>query len=243
MSDAGYDGIIGDESAAYGVAVFWRRATCKWASQQTVKYDAMVRAFSEGMAEEELQASAAGLQKMLTSRHALVVDLVHEPAQRRISIATTHLFKSSSRNSPALRVLQLQHLLAALASTPASDGVVICGDFNGTRDAPTYELLSSGRVVCEREDLARWPPCCTPPDNTFISPLSRPLPSAYATLLGREPSYHARDGGCIDFLHSTLPIAGVLAWNDDWVHRGVPHEAFPSDHLPVGAQFSLSLSQ
>ena len=34
---------------------------------------------------------------------------------------------------------------------------------------------------------------------------------------------------------------GVLAWNDDWVHRDLPHEAFPSDHLPHGAQFSLSL--
>ena len=129
-----------------------------------------------------------------------------------------------------------------MASALAGGDVVICGDFNGTHDAPTYELLSSGQVACARvDDLANWPPCCTPPDNTFISALSRPLPSAYATVLGREPSYRGRDGGCIDFLHSTLPTAGVLAWNDDWVHRDVPHEAFPSDHLPHGAQFSLSL--
>lgn len=245
MRDAGYDGTVADESAAYGVVIFWR-AMLSCTRRQTVKYDAMVRSYSDGMGPEELKASAAGLQRMLTSRHALVVDLVHETTRRQIRVATTHLFTSKSRNSPALRVLQLQELLAAVASARASGGsdIVLCGDFNDTCHAPTYELLSSGQVACDRVvDLGSWPSCCTPPLGVFKSPLARPLPSAYATLLGCEPSHHGRDDGCIEFLHSTFPVAGVLAWTDDWVHRAVPHEAFPSDHLPIAAQYELQLNK
>ena len=135
-----------------------------------------------------------------------------------------------------------------------ADGVVVCGDFNSMPDSGLYHLLAHGAL---------------PPDHPHAAPADPALPavlgpagllqhglglrSAYAAACGAEPAATNVKGppegfaACLDYIFASaalgppvatlrVPPLGELTAEDG----GLPNSRIPSDHVPIGAVYSLA---
>jgi len=59
---------------------------------------------------------------------------------RVVDVYVTHLYRS--RGDDALRLYQVQQLLAWIESRDDVDAQVVCGDFNGTLEMPSAQLMA-----------------------------------------------------------------------------------------------------
>ena len=144
--------------------------------------------------------------------------------------------------------------LEGLSTELGSADVVLCGDFNSTPDSGLYQLLAKGSF---------------PPDHTHAAPADPALPailapaglllhglglcSAYAMACGAEPTATNVKGppenfaACLDYIFASArlgppvatlrvpPISELVAEGG-----GLPNSSIPSDHVPIGAVYSLA---
>jgi endonuclease/exonuclease/phosphatase family metal-dependent hydrolase len=136
---------------------------------------------------------------------------------RVLDVYVTHLYRS--RGDDALRLYQVQQLLAWIASRDEVEARVVCGDFNATLDMPSAQLMA--RV---------FQPTQTAP--TAFTPLQ--------DIDGRvSHPYWPRFDRCIDYIW----VAGPLEVCASGVCFNIPSATdptlWPSDHAGVWADLSF----
>ena len=135
---------------------------------------------------------------------------------RLLDFYVTHLYMS--RGDDALRLFQVQQLLAWIESRDDVEARIVCGDFNATLDMPSASLMAE-----------RFTPSQTAP--TAFSPLADSDGSV-------THPYWPRADRCIDYIW----IAGPLRVIESGVCFNKPSPddptLWPSDHMGVRADLA-----
>jgi endonuclease/exonuclease/phosphatase family metal-dependent hydrolase len=136
---------------------------------------------------------------------------------RWLDVYVTHLYHS--RGDDALRLYQVQQLLAWIESRGDVDARVVCGDFNATLEMPSAQLMASVFRPTQTAPTAFTPLQDT--DGTVSHP------------------YWARFDRCIDYIW----VAGPLAVRASGVCFNIPSATdptlWPSDHVGVWADLTF----
>ena len=252
MREMGYDGIQCGTKARYGEAIFWQTDLFRLHKRRDVRFDDLVKQYSDQLDDKQLLEAGPGLMKLGTDRHGLLaqLELLHD--SRRIIVATTHLWTSRTRNSSFLRIVQLQKLFAvieeerklAMSTVEGKVNAVICGDFNSTDTSPVYRFTLKGTVDSDETDVKDWPAICSPQNSegVFSHPFveEEGLTSAYRNILGQEPRcrrYQGAPSSVIEYIFSTQPAAGVCVPDSAITAHQIPTRDFASDHVPIVALF------
>jgi endonuclease/exonuclease/phosphatase family metal-dependent hydrolase len=135
---------------------------------------------------------------------------------RLLDFYVTHLYMS--RGDDALRLFQVQQLLAWIESRDDVEARIVCGDFNATLDMPSASLMAK-----------------------HFTP-SQTAPTAFSPLADSDGSvshpYWARADRCIDYIW----VAGPLRVIESGVcfNKPSPHDPtlWPSDHMGVWADLT-----
>jgi endonuclease/exonuclease/phosphatase family metal-dependent hydrolase len=134
-----------------------------------------------------------------------------------LDVYVTHLYRS--RGDDALRLYQVQQLLAWIESRDDVEARVVCGDFNATLEMPSAQLMAC--VFCPTQTA---PTAFTPLQNADGS-VSHP--------------YWPRFDRCIDYIW----VAGPLTVHASGVCFNTPSATdpslWPSDHAGVWADLSF----
>jgi len=137
---------------------------------------------------------------------------------RLLDVYVTHLYRS--RGDDALRLHQVQQLLAWMASRGDVEARIVCGDFNATLAMPSAQLMASVFRPTQTAPTAFTPLQDT--DGTVSHP------------------YWDRFDRCIDYIW----VAGSLAVRDSGVCFHTPSATdptlWPSDHAGVWADLTFS---
>jgi endonuclease/exonuclease/phosphatase family metal-dependent hydrolase len=150
------------------------------------------------------------------------LDMVAQAARleiegRLVDIYMTHLYRS--RGDDALRLYQVQQLLAWIASRDDVEARIVCGDFNASLELPSAQLMA--RVFRPSQTA---PTAFTPLQDTDGT-VSHP--------------YWPRFDRCIDYIW----VAGALTVHASGVCFNTPSATdptlWPSDHAGVWADLSF----
>lgn len=136
---------------------------------------------------------------------------------RRVDIYVTHLYMS--QGDDALRLYQVQQLLAWIDFRNDVDACIVCGDFNATRDMPSAQLMAS------------------------VFRPTQTNPTAFTPLQDDDGSvshpYWERLDRCIDYIW----VAGPLEIQASGICFNKPSAAdltlWPSDHAGVWAELKF----
>jgi beta-glucosidase len=136
-----------------------------------------------------------------------------------VDVYVTHLFMS--RGDDALRLFQVQQLLAWVDSRPDAAASIICGDFNATIDMPSAARMAS-----------RFRPTQTTSSTAFT-----PLSDNDGTI---SHPYWPRMDRCIDYIWVSETIDVVAS--EVCFNRPASDDPtlWPSDHSGVWADLNLS---
>ncbi|XP_022140802.1 carbon catabolite repressor protein 4 homolog 4 [Momordica charantia] len=162
-----------------------------------------------------------------------------KPFHHIVIVANTHLYWDPEWAD--VKLAQAKYLLSRLARfrTLVSEkfeckpSVLLAGDFNSTPGDKVYQYLVSGDS----------PEC--------LEELPLPLCSVYSTILGTEPSFtNCTPGftGTLDYIFFSpsdpiRPISFLELPQSEWpeVIGGLPNNTYPSDHLPIAAEFEITM--
>ena len=149
--------------------------------------------------------------------------------------------ESASRDGPAPEPAPSQSYTAG-TQIP----LVICGDFNSAKDSGVYQLLATGAVPPNHPALTGRRYGSLTRDG-IAHPFK--LRSAYVADHGvgdylEFTNYTPGFSGCIEYIwHSTALRRTKLLGNVDFVYLqkvpGFPNFHFPSDHIPLFAEFAV----
>ena len=199
-------------------------ALCRALSERTgVAYHLVQQTRVNGLATVEGEAlltrfpivETGNLDYQARDMVALVARVVIEGAP--VDVCVTHLYMS--RGDDALRLHQVQRLLAWLDARDGAAATIVCGDFNATVDKPSAALMAS-----------RFRP-------------SQSAPTAFTPLAGADGQvshpYWPRMDRAIDYIWTAPPltvVASGVAFD-----RPSPDDPtlYPSDHAGVWADLAL----
>jgi endonuclease/exonuclease/phosphatase family metal-dependent hydrolase len=136
---------------------------------------------------------------------------------RLLDVEVTHLYRS--RGDDALRLYQVQQLLAWIASRDDVEARIVCGDFNAILEMPSAQLMAS---VFRPTQTA--PTAFTPLQDTDGN-VSHP--------------YWDRFDRCIDYIWVTGPLtlhASSVCFN---IPSAADPTLWPSDHAGVWADLAF----
>ncbi len=138
-------------------------------------------------------------------------------AGQLLDVYVTHLYRS--RGEDALRLFQVQQLLAWIQSRDDVTARVVCGDFNATLAMPSAQLMASVFQPTQTEATAFTP--LQDSDGTVSHP------------------YWARFDRCIDYIWVAGPLtvrASGVCFNQASAHDPT---LWPSDHAGVWADLEF----
>ncbi|KAL9328388.1 hypothetical protein ACSQ67_003391 [Phaseolus vulgaris] len=165
-----------------------------------------------------------------------------DPSRQIIIVANTHLYWDPEWAD--VKLAQAKYLLSRLEKfkTLVSDRyecipeVIVAGDFNSTPGDTVYQYLVSGN----------------PSSNLMLNCLEEsppiPLCSVYASTRGEPPFTNYTPGftGTLDYIlyspsDHIKPISFLELPDSDAadIVGGLPNLSYPSDHLPIGAEFEI----
>ncbi|KAK7367114.1 hypothetical protein VNO80_09123 [Phaseolus coccineus] len=165
-----------------------------------------------------------------------------DPSHQIIIVANTHLYWDPEWAD--VKLAQAKYLLSRLAKfkTLVSDRyecipeVIVAGDFNSTPGDMVYQYLVSDN----------------PSSNLMLNCLEEsppiPLCSVYASTRGEPPFTNYTPGftGTLDYIlyspsDHIKPISFLELPDSDAadIVGGLPNSSYPSDHLPIGAEFEI----
>ena len=136
---------------------------------------------------------------------------------RRLDVYVTHLYMS--RGEDALRLFQVQQLLAWIDARNDVSDCIVCGDFNATMDLPSAALMAS-----------RFRPTQTSP--TAFTPLTG-LDGAIS-----HPNWPRMDR-CIDYIWTTGAIETLASGVCFDLPDATDPSLWPSDHAGVWADLEF----
>ncbi|WP_426534443.1 endonuclease/exonuclease/phosphatase family protein [Bradyrhizobium sp. McL0615] len=136
---------------------------------------------------------------------------------RPVDVYVTHLYMS--RGDDALRLFQVQQLLAWIDARNDVSDCIVCGDFNATLDMPSAALMAT-----------RFQP-------------SQTLPTAFTPLAAADGSishpYWPRMDRCIDYIWTAGAIRTVASGVCFNRPAASDPSLWPSDHAGVWADFEF----
>lgn len=164
----------------------------------------------------------------------------HPPCKDKTPFRHSELEDESRNTSPERATTPAP---SAEYFTPDQIPLLICGDFNIEADSGVYEFMTKGRVAPDHHDLG----------NRKYGNFTRDgighsfnMKSAYTETNELSfTNYTPGFSGVLDYVwYSTnaLQLQGLLGDVDlDYIRRapGFPNHHFPSDHLPIKAEFSV----
>lgn len=186
---------------------------------------------------------------------ALITFLQHVETGEKILIANTHLhwdpaFNDVKTLQVGILLEELQGIMKKLHRTSSMDeaknsSLVVCGDFNSTKNSAVYQLFSTGTVSKHQDldgrDYGRFT------DEGFHHNFK--LKSAYDYLPDMPfTNFSPTFTDFIDYIWystSNLQVKGLLGKVDEEYashHIGIPNAHFPSDHIPVITKFQIKKS-
>ncbi|XP_027360452.1 carbon catabolite repressor protein 4 homolog 4 isoform X2 [Abrus precatorius] len=159
-----------------------------------------------------------------------------------VIVANTHLYWDPEWAD--VKLAQAKYLLSRLAKfkTLVSDRyectpeVIVAGDFNSMPGDMVYQYLVTGN------------PSSKLMPNCLDEPPPIPLCSVYASLRGEPPFTNYTPGftGTLDYIlfspsNRIKPISFLQLPDSDAtdIVGGLPNFSYPSDHLPIGAEFEI----
>ncbi|KAL8644110.1 MAG: hypothetical protein Q9226_007929 [Calogaya cf. arnoldii] len=138
----------------------------------------------------------------------------------------------------------LQEVLAPSQEYPSGPQIplLVCGDFNSSAGSGVYDLMAQGSVSGKHEDLGNYSY-----GNFTRDGMAHPftLKSAYSGDELSVTNYTPDFSAVLDYIwysSNGLQIRGVLGDVDmEYLSKvpGFPNHHFPSDHLPLRAEFSV----
>lgn len=205
------------------------------------------------------------LLKLDNSITIAILETTHTRAQRKqIAIANIHGHAGGENAKACINVLQTQLALHACRKAmytflganpkkvdldaPAPLPLIFAGDFNARPGSGSHTLLSTGLLTNDSHFLAysQNKQSTTEDMKHYLN-----LKSAYGNSIFGEPraTYHSSQqlNGVLDYLWYTPSYLSLHRLLDvpDLSKRGtlkLPTTEFPSDHLPIAAEFSFNPS-
>lgn len=230
-----------------GCATFYRTSKFQLIQKQNLEYNTVC------MGSDKYKKTKDLFNRFMNKDHiALITYLQHIETGEKIVFVNTHLHWDPAFNDvKALQVgillEELQGIVKKFNHTNNLDDVkntslVICGDFNSTKDSAVYQLFSTGAVSkhedLEGRDYGRFT------DEGFHHNFK--LKSAYDNIPDMPfTNYTPTFINVIDYIWystSTLQVKGLLGQaDDDYMthHVGLPNAHFPSDHIPLVSKFQI----
>lgn len=233
---------------AEGCATFYKTTRFKRVDKHVIDYDKLL--------SQEMRGDSSGLQRL--SKGNIAVALVLED----LAIKATHMNQAQGPGGGHLicvvnthiladpgftdvKLWQTNMLLRSLETTSKQMPMLLCGDFNSMPDSAVYELLRSGAVRNDHEDL-KVDPCGLLKSQNFGHGLS--ISTAYETCNGCEADFtNYTEGfkGTLDYIWYSSESLAVLAISqvDDesqlTQETALPSSTRPSDHLSLVATFKF----
>ncbi|KAE8649975.1 carbon catabolite repressor protein 4 homolog 4 [Cucumis sativus] len=170
---------------------------------------------------------------------------LEQPFHHVVIVANTHLYWDPEWAD--VKLAQAKYLLSRLARFKSlvaekfecTPSILLAGDFNSTPGDKVYEYLVSGN------SSSGFSPECLDQE------LPLPLSSVYANILGSEPSFtNFTPGftGTLDYIFFSpsdfiRPISFLELPESEWpeIIGGLPNHSYPSDHLPIAAEFEITM--
>jgi 2',5'-phosphodiesterase len=192
-------------------------------------------------------------------------------AQRRANVLVTSVLKEKQTNqvfavgnyhmpccfyAPMVMVLHCDMCLSRVQRVAHTAGAdvpyILAGDFNMQPDTAPYLLLTTGQI--DMGDPINYPSApMYAPDHKWQPTILRPVLSAYAAILGKEPDFtnygRAKEDeafiGTLDYIFvsdgTTVKNVLPLPHRDDAnVNGPFPNEVEPSDHVLIAADLDVA---
>jgi CCR4-NOT transcription complex subunit 6 len=253
LNRAGYDGMFKAKTrqsyapkanAIDGCAIFYKRSRFAMREQHVVSYDELARRF-HGNSNRTLRRLLKGNVGIIAVLEDLQINNPHmrrNMRPRRLCICNTHIYWDPEFAD--VKLWQTWMLCRELEQFALNRNlpVLLCGDFNSTKDSSVYEMLVNRTVHPSHPDLKNDPCALLPPPSQLVHHV--PLESAYAAI--GEPRYTNYTGhfvGVLDYIlysSNMLACLSVLDVDDEEVvkaHSALPNPQFPSDHVSICAAF------
>jgi mRNA deadenylase 3'-5' endonuclease subunit Ccr4 len=244
-----------------GLLIAWRTAKFNKLSYSNFELRQMLFEHSQkwGVERKMLQ----DLLRLDNPVSIAMLETTHVKASKKlVCIANTHGYSGGEHGKPAMNVIQTQLALHAVrkamyqhlgmnpkkveADAPSPFPLIFAGDFNHRPGSGSYQLMASGHLPADSTWLNYSPgKPCTAVDMTHYLQLK----SAYGASPFGEPrnTYYSSVGmhGTLDYVWytpETLQVHKLLELPDLTSRPSLrlPCLEFPSDHFPIGAEFSFS---
>merc|ERR1712054_186522 len=261
---AGYEGVYQQKKrepifhrgkyVAEGCATFYKTTRFKRVDKHVIDYDKL--ASHELKTNSENTEDAPGLQRLSKGNIAVAVILedLHIKATHSgqaqsasgghmLCVINTHIL--ADPGFADVKLWQANMLLRSLEQTCKHMPIPLCGDFNSMPESAVYELLRSGSVRSDHEDL-KVDPCGLLSRTNFGHNLR--ISTAYEVCNGREADYtnYTEDfTGTLDYIWYSSESLVVLAISqvDDESQlaqeTALPSSTRPSDHVSLVATFKF----
>jgi endonuclease/exonuclease/phosphatase family metal-dependent hydrolase len=182
---------------------------------QQTKVNGLAAIEGEALLTRFAITETANLDYQTRDMVALVVRVIVD--DRPVDVYVTHLYMS--RGDDALRLFQVQQLLAWIDARNDVSDCIVCGDFNATLDMPSAALMAT-----------RFQP-------------SQTLPTAFTPLAAADGSisqpYWPRMDRCIDYIWTAGAIRTVASGVCFNRPAASDPSLWPSDHAGVWADFEF----
>ncbi|KAG2376365.1 Carbon catabolite repressor protein [Vigna angularis] len=268
MQNLGYSSIYMKRSGQKrdGCGLFYKHECAELLLEEKIEYNDLVKSIPDGNSSNDddhtnIQTVHADKQKDVAPKNEdrgdpndprvrLKRDCVgimaafkfKDPSRHIVIVANTHLYWDPEWAD--VKLAQAKYLLSRLAKfkTLVSDRyecipeVIVAGDFNSQPGDTVYQYLVSGN----------------PSSNLVLNCLDEsppiPLCSVYASTRGEPPFTNYTPGftGTLDYIlfspsDHIKPISFLDLPDSDAadIVGGLPNFSYPSDHLPIGAEFEI----
>jgi len=260
LAEAGYEGIYQQKKrepifhrgkyVAEGCATFYKTTRFKRVDKHVIDYDKLSSNELRANCEEDQN----GLQRLSKGNIAVAVILedLHIKATHSgqaqsasgghmLCVINTHIL--ADPGFADVKLWQANMLLRSLEQTCKHMPMLLCGDFNSMPESAVYELLRSGSVRSDHEDL-KVDPCGLLQRTTFRHNLR--IGTSYETCNGREAEYtnYTEDfKGTLDYIwysSDDLVVLAISQVDDEGQlsqETALPSSTRPSDHVSLVATF------
>lgn len=231
-----------------GCATFYRTSKFNLIQKHNMEYNTVC------MGSDRYKKTKDLFNRFMNKDHiAVITYLQHIQSGEKIVLVNTHLHWDPAFNDvKALQVGilldELQNVIKKFQHLNSLDDVknahlIICGDFNSTKNSAVYQLFSTGSVSKHLDmdgmDYGRFT------DEGFSH--SFKLRSAYDNIADDFPfsNFTPTFTDAIDYVwysSNNLQVRGLLGKADEEYfshHVGIPNIHFPSDHIPLLSKFQI----
>lgn len=246
-----------------GLLTAWR--TAKFQELSSTNFELRELLFEHPKKWGVERKTMQSLLRLDTPVTVTILETTHVKASKKLlCVANIHGHAGGENAKPLLNSIQTQMALHAAkkvmfahfgmnskkieADAPAPMPFIFAGDFNARPGSGTYQLLANGSLPHDSHWLT-YSPGKQSTDIDLVHYLR--LQSAYGnSIFGEPPQTHHSSpvlNGTLDYLWYTpsyLSVHRLLDVPDLSERSGLrlPTTEFPSDHLPIGAEFSFNPS-